>query len=69
MGRRTRPQIRESAEVSFVPGEKSEHKDTQPPRYIAIRIRRRQEDLFADGGKVKHFAVVTNIGGVEGGDD
>lgn len=54
-------EIREGAEVSFVPGEKSEHKDTQPLRYIAIRIRQRQESLFADGSKVKHFAVVTNI--------
>ena len=54
-------EIRECAEVSFVPGEKSEHKDTQPLRYIAIRIRQRQEDLFADGSKVKHFAVVTDI--------
>jgi hypothetical protein len=54
-------EIRECAEVSFVPGEKSEHKDTQPLRYIAIRIRQRQESLFADGSKVKHFAVVTNI--------
>ena len=55
-------EIRECAEVSFVPGEKSEHKDTQPLRYIAIRIRQRQESLFDDGSKVKHFAVVTNIG-------
>ena len=54
-------EIRECAEVSFVPGEKSEHKETQPLRYIAIRIRQRQESLFADGSKVKHFAVVTNI--------
>ncbi len=54
-------EIRECAEVSFVPGEKSEHKDTQPLRYIAIRIRQRQESLFADGSQVKHFAVVTNI--------
>ena len=54
-------EIPECAEVSFVPGEKSEHKDTQPLRYIAIRIRQRQENLFADGSKVKHFAVVTNI--------
>jgi hypothetical protein len=55
-------EIRQCAEVSFVPGEKSEHKDTQPLRYIAIRIRQRQENLFADGSRVKHFAVVTNIG-------
>jgi hypothetical protein len=55
-------EIRECAEVSFVPGEKSEHKGTQPLRYIAIRIRQRQDSLFADGSRVKHFAVVTNIG-------
>jgi hypothetical protein len=55
-------ELRECAEVSFVPGEKSEHKDTQPLRYLAIRIRQRQETLFCDGNKVKHFAVVTNIG-------
>jgi hypothetical protein len=54
-------EIPECAEVSFVPAEKSEHKDTHPPRYVAIPVRQRQEDLFADGSKVKHFAVVTNI--------
>ncbi len=54
-------EIRECAEVSFVPGEKSEHKDTQPLRYVAIRIRQRQETLFEDGSTVKHFAVVTNL--------
>jgi len=54
-------EIRECAEVDFVPGEKSEHKDTQPLRYVAIRIRHRQEGLFDDGSKVKHFAVVSNI--------
>lgn len=54
-------EIRECAEVSFVPGEKSEHKDTQPLRYVAIRIRGRQDELFEDGGKIKHFAVVSNI--------
>jgi hypothetical protein len=53
--------IRECAEVDFVPTEKSEKKETQPLRYLAIRIRDRQENLFADGSKVKHFAVVTNI--------
>ena len=61
-GKEHATEIRECAEVSFVPGEKSEHKDTQPLRYIAIRIRQRQEALFDDGSKVRHFAVVTNIG-------
>jgi hypothetical protein len=54
-------EIRECAEVDFVPGEKSEHKDTQPLRYVAIRIRPRQEEFFADGNREKHFAVVSNI--------
>lgn len=54
-------EIRECAEVEFVPGEKSEHKDRQPLRYVAIRIRQRQEELFADGSKVKHFALVSNL--------
>src|SRR5207245_9102035 len=54
-------EIRECAEVSFVPGEKSEHKDTEPLRYVAMRIRKRQEDLFDDGTRNKHFAILTNI--------
>jgi hypothetical protein len=54
-------EIRECAEVSLVPGEKSEHKGTQPLRYIAIRIRQRQDSLFADGSQVKHLEVVTDI--------
>ncbi len=48
--------------MSFVPGEKSEHKDTEPLRYVAMRIRKRQEDLFDDGTRSKHFAILTNIG-------
>jgi hypothetical protein len=54
-------EIRECAEVDFVAGEKSEQKDRQPLRYVAIRIRPRQEELFADGSREKHFAVPSNI--------
>jgi DDE family transposase len=54
-------EIRECAEVEFAPWNKSEHKDSQPLRYVAIRIRRRQGDLFADGRTVKHFAIVSNL--------
>jgi Transposase DDE domain group 1 len=53
-------EIRECAEVPFVPSEKSEHKDTQPLRYVAIRIRLKQGALFEDGSRVRHFAVLTN---------
>ncbi|MHB1959929.1 MAG: transposase [Acidobacteriaceae bacterium] len=60
-GKSDSKEIRECAEVDFVPGEKSEHKATQPLRYVAIRIRPRQEEFFADGSQVKHFAVVSNI--------
>ena len=45
-GKADSKEIRECAEVDFVPGEKSEQKDTQPLRYVAIRIRLRQEELF-----------------------
>lgn len=53
--------FRECAEVPFVPTEASEHKDTEPLRYVAVRIRKRQGALFADGSAVKHFAVLTNL--------
>src|SRR5664279_5920259 len=55
-------EIRECAEVDFVPGEKTESKDSLPLRYLAIRIRLRQEGLFQDGSKERHFAIVSNIG-------
>ena len=45
----------------FVPRERSEHTDSQPWRYIAIRLRQRQGGLFADGSTVRHFAVLSNL--------
>ena len=44
-----------------MPSEKSEKKDQQPLRYVGMRLRKRQGDLFADGSTTKHFAVVSNI--------
>jgi hypothetical protein len=32
-----------------------------PPRYLVIRITKKQGRLFAAGGEVKHFAIVTNL--------
>jgi hypothetical protein len=52
---------RSCAEVAFVPGERSEKKDSQPLRYIAIRIEKKQGHLYDDGSRVRHFAVVSNI--------
>ena len=53
-------EIRECAEVPFVPSEKTEKKDLQPLRYVAIRIRQKQGELFEDGSAVRHFAVLSN---------
>lgn len=52
--------VREWAEVPFVPSRISEHRDSKPYRYVAIRIRHVQGTLFADGNEVKHFAIVSN---------
>lgn len=60
--------IREWAEVAYVPSKKSEKKDSKPHRYVAIRVRRRQGELFNDGSSVRYFAVVSNrweMGGQE----
>ena len=54
------------AEVPFVPGEHCERKDQQPLRYVAVRIRSRQGELFADGSVIKHFAVLSNLWEWEG---
>lgn len=53
--------IREWAEVPYVPDD-GDHRKGRPwvRRYLAVRIRRRQGELFADGSTVKHFAIVTN---------
>jgi hypothetical protein len=52
--------VREWAEVPYVPSRASEQKDTEPYRYLAIRVRSPQGVLFGDGSTVKHFSVVTN---------
>jgi hypothetical protein len=52
--------FKDVAEVPFVPQEKNEQKGTEPLRYVAIRVRPRQGELFADGSPVKYFAVLTN---------
>ena len=60
--------VREWAEVAYVPGRSAEKRDIEPYRYLAVRIRSPQGELFADGTKVKLFAVVTNdwqLGGRE----
>ncbi len=58
--------IREWAEVPYVPTRQYEKRNSQPYRYLAIRLRRQQGELFGDGAVVRHFAVVTNIWDMEG---
>lgn len=58
--------VREWAEVSYVPSRKAEKKDAPVYRYLAIRVRRQQGELWPDGSSVRHFAVVTNRWEMEG---
>ena len=52
---------RECAEVVFVSNEELEPKGAKPPRTVAIRLRKRQGGLLADGSSVLHSAVLCNI--------
>ena len=60
--------IREWAEVPYTPSFRYEDKDRQPYRYLAIRVRRQQGQLFEGGATVRHFCVVTNIWDMDGKD-
>jgi len=53
--------IRAWAEVPYVPDD-GDHRKDRPclRRYLAMRIQKRQGNLFADGSSVHYFAVVTN---------
>jgi hypothetical protein len=48
-------------EVEFTPG--NWPKDAKPLRYLAVRFRARQGELFGNGNVVKYLAVVTNRNG------
>lgn len=52
---------RQWAEVPFVPGEKNEKKDSQPLRYVGLRLLKPQGSLFQDGSDRHHHAVLTNL--------
>ncbi len=52
--------LRQSAEVDFVPGQKYERKDSQPLRYVGLRLLKPQGVLFGDGSDRHFHAVVTN---------
>jgi Transposase DDE domain group 1 len=48
------------ADVDFAPGDGP--KDAEPLRYVALRIRKKQGQLFARGYETKYLAVVSNRG-------
>jgi hypothetical protein len=51
---------KEWAELEFIPSAASVKKDMKPDRYIAIRVRPWQTELFSDGNSYHYYAVVTN---------
>ena len=60
--------LRHWAEVPYVPSDGVAAKDRPaPPRYLVSRVSQKQGRLFADGGEVKHFAMVTNLPDPDGG--
>jgi Transposase DDE domain group 1 len=46
--------------LNYWPEDEERPEGAGPLRYIAIRMRKRQGELFADGSEVKHFAVGSN---------
>jgi hypothetical protein len=46
--------------LNYWPEEEDRPEGAGPLRYIAIRVRRRQGELFADGSSAKHFVVASN---------
>jgi hypothetical protein len=60
--------VRHWAEVPYVPSDGVATKDRpEPPRYLTVRITKKQGELFADGSMAKHFAIVTNLPDPPGG--
>ena len=53
--------VLECARVDYAPEERGENRYREALTYLAIRVRRRQGALFADGTETKYFAVVTNL--------
>ena len=52
--------LRQWAEVDFVPGDKTEHKESKPLRYVGLRLLKPQGVLFKDGTDRRFHAVITN---------
>jgi hypothetical protein len=59
--------LRQWAEVDFVPGQDDESKESQPLRYVGLRLLKPQGLLFADGSDRHFHAVITNQQEMAGG--
>jgi hypothetical protein len=46
--------------LNYWPEDEDRPEGTGPLRYVAIRVRKRQGDLFDDGNEFKYFAVASN---------
>ncbi len=57
---------KEWAELEFVPTGSSRKRNMKPDRYLAIRLRPHQAELFDDGHRYHYFAVVSNLWNWEG---
>jgi hypothetical protein len=53
--------IKECAQVEYFPDETVENRHREPLRCVAIRIRKKQAELFDDGTVAKYFAVRSNL--------
>lgn len=57
---------KEWAELEFIPSAASVKKDMKPDRYLAIRVRPWQTELFSDANSYHYYDVVTNRWEMEG---
>lgn len=59
--------LRQWAEVDFVPTDRYERKESQPLRYVGLRLLKPQGVLFKDGTDRHFHAVITNQRQLDGG--
>jgi hypothetical protein len=59
--REDREAVSECTDVLNYWPEAEDDKEFGPLRFVAIRIRKRQGELFADGAEARYFAVVSNV--------
>ncbi len=53
--------VKECAQVEYFPEETAGNRYREALRCVALRIRKKQGELFGDGTAVKHFAVRRNL--------